>query len=240
MKRKIKIIIIGIIMFSILSTISYSMEPHGWTPDEGMYGFAEKHYSNINGFCVFFNKYNYTESQGDFSVGMYAQLIGNRTHTQLQCDNMEFIIPFGFSVYILGENLSFPFNTMSLEIGKTTLSSSGPILTNVSAYNDSNILTAFTPSADYFATPLNSKGYANPNLVQGAIGTYQVNYFILTYYNYTTQTQHYMKAGNYSMNFTFRFTPVFELGPYYETGNQLSISITWRWTILPTPPYVPP
>ena len=65
MKRKIKIIIIGIIMFSILSTISYSMEPHGWTPDEGMYGFAEKHYSNINGFCVFFNKYNYTESQGE-------------------------------------------------------------------------------------------------------------------------------------------------------------------------------
>ena len=226
-------------MFSILSTISYSMEPHGWTPYKGNYGFAEIHYSNINGFCVFFNKYNYTCSQGDFSVGMYAQLIGNRTHTQLQSHYMEFLIPFSFSVYILSENLSFPFNAMSLEIGKTTLSSSGPILMNVSAYNDSNILTALTASTG-FGTPGNSNGYVNPNLVPGPIGDYGGNYVIYTYYNYTTITQHYMKAGNYSMNFTFRFTPVFELGPYYETGNQLSISIAWRWTILPTPPYVPP
>ncbi len=242
MKRIIKIIIIGIIIFSTFSTISYSMEPHGWASYEGggdMYGFAENHYSGINGYSVFFNSHNYTDSHGDFSIGMYAQLIGNRTHTQLQCDNLEFIIPFSFSVCILSDNLSFPFNTLSLEIGKTTLSSSGPILTNVSAYNDSNILTALTAS-QVFGILGNSKGYVNPNSVPGPINNYGVRYFIYTYYNYTTQTQHYMKAGNYSMNFTFRFTPVFEFGPYYETGSQLNINIAWNWTILSTPPYIPP
>ncbi len=230
------------IIFSLLSTIiytgvSYTTEPHGWTQyNKGMYCFAEKYYTNINGFCVFFNKYNFTESQGNFSIGMIASLNGNRTGTQPQSYYGGWIMPFCFSVYIMSENRSFPFNSMSLEIGKTTLSSSGPILTNVSAYNNSNILTALSPVLVY-GTSGHSGGYFNPNSVPGPINVYTARYFIYTNYNYTTMTQHYMKAGNYSMNFTFRFTPVFEFGPYYETGSQLNISISWKWTILPTPPF---
>ncbi len=241
MKKNKKFIIISIIVLSLLCTgISYSTEPHGWTTyDSGNYAFAEKHYKNINGFCVLCNKYNYTESQGDFNIGMYASLNGNSTGTQLLRYYGLSIIPFYFSVCILGENLWFPFNTMALEIGKTTLSSSGPILMNVSAYNDSNILTALSSSPGYCNLG-HPGGHVNPNSVQGPIDGYGVWYQIYTFYNNTTITQHYMRAGNYSMNFTFHFTPVFEIGPYYETGSQLSFSITWRWTILPTPPYVPP
>ena len=247
MKKIIKNVIIVAIIFSLLSTviftgISYTTEPHSWIPfDTGDYNFAEKTYKNLRGFWTFFNRYNYTESQGDFSIGFYSGLIGNTTGAQLQSYYWGELTPFQFSVCILYDNLSFPYNAMSLEIGKTTLSSSGPILMNVSAYNNSNILTALKPLYYYYGgTPGNYGGYKNPNSVSGPIGSYGVDYNIYTGYNYTNVTKHYMRAGNYSMNFTFNFTPIFEFGPYYVTGNQLNISFAWRWTILPTPQYVPP
>ncbi len=241
MKKNIKIFIISLIVFSLLSMviftgISYSYEPHGWVQSKGAYGNAQKYYANCNGFGTFFNKYNFTESQGDFSIFLCAAVNGNSTGTQPLSYYGFSINPFTFSVSILNENLSFPYNSMALEIGKITLSSSGPILMNVSAYNDSNILTALS-SSNVYGTPNNPLGYSDQNSVPGPICSYGGMYSIFTYYNYTTATQHYMKAGNYSMNFTLHFTPVFEIGPYYVTGNQLNISIAWRWTILPTPPY---
>ena len=82
---------------------------------------------------------------------------------------------------------------------------------NVSAYNDSNILTALSSSSG--------------NISQSTHGTYYAyagTYNIWTSHNFTTETQHYMRAGNYSMNFSFHFTPIFEFGPYYVTGNPLN------------------
>ena len=159
----------------------------------------------------------------------FFSINGNTTGTQLRgCYSSEFI-PFHFSVCILGGNLSFPYDAISLQIGNITSSSSGPILMNVSAYNDSNILTALSSSSG--------------NISQSTHGPYDAYvgmYNILTSHNFTTEAQHYMRAGNYSMNFSFYFTPIFEFGPYYVTGNPLNISIAWRWTILPTLPYVPP
>ena len=233
-KKIIKSLIILVILFSIVSTIiftsiSSSNEPRTWAPhNNGTFGFSEKHYQNINGYCVFFNRYNFTESQGDLSIGFFANIFGNRTGTQLKSYYPCSVMPFCFSVYILGDNLSFPYDAISLQIGNITLSSSGPILMNVSAYNDSNILTALSSSSGNISQSTHGPYYA-----------YAGTYNIWTSHNFTTETQHYMRTGNYSMNFSFHFTPIFEFGPYYVTGNPLNISIAWRWTILPTRPYVP-
>ena len=89
-KKIIKSLIILLILFSIVSTIiftsiSSSNEPRKWVPyHNGMFGFAEKHYQNINGYCVFFNRYNFTESQGDISIGFFSCINGNTTGTQLR------------------------------------------------------------------------------------------------------------------------------------------------------------
>jgi hypothetical protein len=242
-KKIIKSLIILLILFSIVSTIiftsiSSSNEPRKWVPyHNGMFGFAEKHYQNINGYCVFFNRYNFTESQGDISIGFFSCINGNTTGTQLRGCYSSGFIPFQFSVCILGDNLSFPYDAISLQIGNITLSSSGPILMNVSAYNDSNILTALSSCSGNVSQP--TQGYKFQNSPPGPYIAYVGRYNIWTSHNFTTETQHYMRTGNYSMNFSFHFTPIFEFGPYYVTGNQLNISFAWRWTILPTRPYVP-
>ena len=127
---------------------------------------------------------------------------GNRTGTQLKSYYPCSVMPFCFSVCILGDNLSFPYDAISLQIGNITLSSSGPILMNVSAYNDSNILTALSSSSGNVSQP--TQGYTSQNSPPGPYIAYVGRYNIWTSHNFTTETQHYMRAGNYSMNLMIR------------------------------------
>lgn len=41
-----------------------------------------------------------------------------------------------------------------------------------------------------------------------------------------------MNTGNYSFNFSFVFTPVFEFGPYWTEGTQEEITYHWNQTII--------
>lgn len=233
---KILAILITIItVTSIFTGISQSEEPHSWIPSTRIFYNYQEVCKDINSTPGpdFLTTYNLSGSGGEFTLALGGNTYGPASGTPPPNCCAVGIPIFCFWVSIISENLSFPFNTMSLNINNDSLSSSGHMLMSVSSYNDSNILTIIPYLGGYFGTNPNGSLHMNTNSINSPITGFQMDYTIPTRFNYTTVHEHYLRVGNFSMNFTLHFTPAFEIGPYFEVGSPMSISLEWRWTILP-------
>lgn len=218
-KRRKNVLAIIEVVILLGTGISFAVEPSQWKNDPSQYQFWKYFVYNADeNLSASLNITNFTTSEGNFSLMLETEAGGEYNHTVPDGYTWSINI-FNFEVLIKGSRLSFPFTAVSLVGFRPKLSSSGPIVMNVTPYNDSNILTALDGS---------HVGYGD-----GSGGGY---YQIDTNYNYTTMTANYLREGNYTMNFTLSFTPVFEVGPYIVYGNRLSVYHSYHWRILPQGP----
>lgn len=223
MKRRSKLIIlVTLVVVAILvsTSVSYAYEPRPIQPDPGMWSssnFFAKGVEANPGWLVKLATSNFTEYGNRISVGYFVNPNNNNVVNYTGEWGQLFVV--AANLWIQNESLSIGYTGVAITDSQFTLSVNGPFLKNVSSSGHwGNILPYLYLRSDSTLTGLGFLAQTNPpNPVFGA----------------GTPAYHWVNNGTFTFNFTWSFTPVYEIGPYYIDGNQQQIYYQWtqEWIV---------
>lgn len=210
MKDKTKIVISAVIAivligFGSFSVLEYLNEPPKWNVESHYYTYYQ--YSNLSFPLVKVAYSNFTENGNSVSVGYFFEPAGGIPVMDINSTQAWWLLSDWF--WLQGEKLSWPYTGVALQIDGSILTVNGTYL-NFTNFNRDNVLES--------ATLIQEIAPTNPSdSLAGA------NYIIYWPYRLVPEAS-YINAGNYSFNLTVTITPIFEIGPYYFSGQQQSIN----------------
>ena len=217
-KNKIRLVIALVVAAIVLvpTLISYDTEPQPLAPNPKLWNYFEPWVSahlNTSKNIIKLSLLNLTQDGNKISMGYLVDPNENPVVNDSGTYGSLWIIGHA-GLWIQDESLSTGYTSMSIIDNNFTLSVNGPFLKNLSSSHWNNILPYLGPYGAYggIIPGNNSLGFravtnpADP---------------------WTTSASDQINSGNYTFVFTWTFTPVFEVGPYYFDGTPENFSFQW-------------
>ena len=226
----IAIAAIAAIGLGAFTAVENAYEPKVWNPDPSLYSetshilyhsYTTTWPNNTSVYIMDIQKlstFNFSEYGCAISLGYYlgpgpwsiGNIYGVSGGVDLWVDDF----------WIQAEKLAWPYQGVSIEFDSSTLAVNGTFL-NVTNFDKSNELQ-YANQITYYTLP------------NGAVGGFNY-YYNLGYPNSPPYASSIINVGNYSFTFKVTFTPVFEVGPYFFSGNQQTITYQYIQQIVDIP-----